>query len=181
MAATDLTEHQLTSQRVFSGSFLQVNRDSVRLPDGGQSTREYICHPGAAMIVPRFDSGELLLVRQFRYAPRSEFLEFPAGKIDPGEAPLATAKRELLEETGYRAERWQHLGQCHPCIGYADEVIQIYLAEGLSESAQLQLDVDEFVEPCRIPLAVLEARVDSGGITDGKTLAGLYYLGRTAG
>ena len=174
----DFTEQPLSSERVFSGGFLQVNRDLVRLPNGDRGSREYIRHPGAAMIIPRFDNGDLLLVRQFRYAPRLEFLEFPAGKIDPGESPEITAQRELLEETGCSAERWQHLGQCHPCIGYADEVIQIYLAEGLTEHGQPQLDEDEFVEPLRMPLSALESLVDSGEITDGKTLAGLYYLSR---
>ncbi|MCG2634963.1 MAG: NUDIX hydrolase [Gammaproteobacteria bacterium] len=179
MEPKDFTERTLSSETLFSGRLLTVKRDEVELPDGSHSTREYICHPGAVVILPRFENSDLLLVRQYRYALRQEFLEFPAGKIDPGEAPEVTARRELLEETGYSAREWQHLGDCHPCIGYADEVIHIYLAEGLSGGIA-QPDEDEFLQPLRISRLAADALVGQGGITDAKTLSGLYWLNRLA-
>jgi ADP-ribose pyrophosphatase len=109
----DLTEHFVSSELVFDGALLKVRRDVVRLPDGGQATREYIRHPGAVAIVPLFDDGRVLLERQFRYPHRREFIEVPAGKLDPGEPPLDTAKRELLEETGYAAQEWIRLDDAH--------------------------------------------------------------------
>ena len=105
----DLTEHFVAGSQVFDGNLLKVYRDTVRLPDGSQGEREYIRHPGAVAIVALTEDRRLLLERQYRYPPRREFIEVPAGKIDRGEAHLATAKRELLEETGYVAEDWTRL------------------------------------------------------------------------
>ena len=96
----DLTEHFVSGGLVFDGKLLKVYRDTVRLPDGSEGSREYIRHPGAVAILALFDDGRLLLERQFRYPPRREFIEIPAGKLEPGEPHLETAKRELLEETG---------------------------------------------------------------------------------
>src|SRR5438270_405996 len=96
-----LKETRIDGKLAYEGSFLEVRRDSVRLPDGAQTYREYICHPGAVVILPLFDDGSVLLERQFRYPLSKVFIEYPAGKIDPGEDPLECAKRELQEETGY--------------------------------------------------------------------------------
>ncbi|HXJ10086.1 MAG TPA: NUDIX hydrolase, partial [Burkholderiales bacterium] len=107
---SDLTERFVSGEQVFDGTLLKVRRDRVRLPDGSEGTREYIRHPGAVAIVPLFDDGRILLERQFRYPHRREFIEVPAGKVEANEPHLATAKRELLEETGYEAKEWQRLG-----------------------------------------------------------------------
>ena len=131
-ADAHLIETRIASEDVFDGKLLHVKRDTVRLPDGETATREYIAHPGAVMIVPRLPDGKLLMERQFRYPLARVFIEFPAGKIDPGEEPSATAARELLEETGYTAERWAHIGTLHPLITYSTERIEIYIADGLS-------------------------------------------------
>lgn len=172
MPDTDLSETRLTSEPVYDGALLHVRRDTVRLPGGGESVREWVEHPGASAVVPVFADGDTLLVRQFRYAPGREFLEVPAGKLDPGEEPLATARRELAEEAGLASERWTYLGKTFPGIGYSDEVIHLWLAEDVTE-VDVTLDDDEFVVPVRLPLAEAVRRAQAGEIEDGKTCVAL--------
>ncbi len=117
---------------MFSGKLLEVRRDRIRLPDGGEATREFVVHPGAVLIVPVLPDGRLVLERQFRYPVRRVMLEFPAGKIDAGESSLATGQRELAEEAGYTAEHWKSLGTIHPEIGYSTEFIDLFEATGLT-------------------------------------------------
>ena len=158
---------------MFDGALLHVRRDRVRLPDGGEATREYVVHPGAVSIVPVLPDGRLVLERQFRYPIGRVMLEFPAGKIDPNEAPLATAQRELHEEAGYVARTWQHLGTVHPEIGYSSEAIEMYVATGLSHVGA-QLDEGEFLDVVLMTEDELLAAFDAGGVTDGKTVAALF-------
>ena len=171
-----LVETTVSSETVFQGKLLHVKRDRVQLPDGNESIREYITHPGAVVILAVQDNGRLLFERQFRYPLRRVFVELPAGKIDPGEDILATAKRELLEETGYEAGDWEHLGVMHPCIGYSDERIEIFAARQLQWAGGAQLDHGEFLE--LIDLSPEEARqaVRSGELTDAKTITALYWM-----
>ncbi|MEJ2050966.1 MAG: NUDIX hydrolase [Calditrichota bacterium] len=170
----DLTEKQLTSEKVYEGKLLHVYRDEVRLPDGRTSIREYIRHPGAAVMVPFLDNGNLIMERQFRYPLREELWELPAGKIDPGESPLESAKRELQEETGYRGETFTRVGILHPCIGYSNEVIYIYMVEGLTFHRDQQ-DKDEFVETFEIDLDDALEAVRTGRITDAKSMVGVLW------
>ena len=170
----DLTETKLESKAVFEGGFLHVRRDSVALPDGNVTEREYIVHPGAVVIIALTDSGKLVMERQYRYPLGREFLELPAGKIDPGEDPLHTARRELAEETGYTAARWRRLGVMHPVIGYSTEHIEIFLAEQLTLSSA-KLDHGEFLEVFTVALPVAMDWIRSGRITDSKTIAGLLW------
>ncbi len=170
-----LIETRMNSERMFDGSLLHINRDTVRLPDGGQATREYVVHPGAVMVIPVLDDGQLLLERQYRYPLQQVFIEFPAGKIDPGEEPLESARRELLEETGYSATEWEYLGVFHPLISYSNEVIHFYRAKGLTAGAT-KLDDEEFVEVITMTLDELKAGVLDNSITDSKTIAGLFWL-----
>ena len=174
-----LVETTVASADVFHGQLLHVRRDTVRLPDGGEAVREYIVHPGAVMILPQLPDGRLLLERQFRYPLARVFIEFPAGKIDPGEDPLTTAKRELTEETGYTAASWTHVATLHPLITYSTERIEVFLAEGLSYVGA-RLDHGEFVETFAARLEEALDWVDRGEITDVKTMLGLLLLARGA-
>jgi len=172
-----LRECEVGREEVFAGKLLRVRRDTVRLPDGKQATREFVTHPGAVVMIAELSNGKLLFERQFRYPLDRVFLELPAGKIHPGEDILLTARRELREETGYTAERWYHLGVIHPCIGYSDERIEIFFARELSHVGHA-LDDGEFLEVHEMTLeAALEA-VRDGRLTDGKSVAGLLWAER---
>jgi ADP-ribose pyrophosphatase len=175
MKNTDLSETEIASETVYQGKLLRVKCDTVSLHDGKRATREYVEHNGAVMIIPVLDSGELVMERQYRYVLRRHCLEFPAGKIDPGEEPLATGRRELLEETGYVAGEWIYLATIHPTVAYSTERILIYLARGLSHRGR-NLDEGEFLEVLKLPLAALIERVRTGEITDVKTVIGVFWL-----
>ena len=175
MKKRDLTERRLASRSVFRGRLLDVREDRVALPDGKPSVREYIVHPGAVVIMPLLENGDVLLERQYRYPLQRDFFEFPAGKIDPGEEPLACARRELLEETGYQAGEWRYITTIYPCIGYSDEQLLYYLATDLSFRGE-QPDDDEFLEIFRLPLEKALGQVRSGEICEAKTVTGLFWL-----
>jgi len=172
-----LRESGVTREEVFAGKLLHVRRDTVRLPDGKQATREFVVHPGAVVMIAELPNGKLLFERQFRYPLDRVFLELPAGKIHPGEDILLTARRELQEETGYVAESWHYLGVIHPCIGYSDERIEIFFARGLSHVGHA-LDDGEFLEVHEIDLAEALEAVRDGRLTDGKSVAGLLWAER---
>jgi ADP-ribose pyrophosphatase len=172
---SDLTEHFVAGGLVFDGKLLKVYRDTVRLPDGTHGTREYIRHPGAVAMVALFDDGTVLLERQYRYPGRREFIEIPAGKLEPGEPHLETAQRELLEETGYVAAEWTRLGVIHTSIGYSDETIELFLARKLTKK-EANLDAGEFLEVLRIPFGEAIAMIRDGRITDSKSVVGLLRI-----
>lgn len=176
-ADTHLTETKVDSERVFDGKLLKVRRDTVRLPDGSLATREFVVHPGAALVVPVLPDGRLIAVRQFRYPVGEVFLEFPAGKIDPPETALATARRELTEETGYTAATFTPLGRIHSVVGYSDEAIDLFVAEGLT-FVGAQPDVGEFLEILTIGVDAMLSKLDQGEITDAKTIAALLLFVR---
>lgn len=171
----DLKETRLDTTLVYEGDFIRVHKDSVQLPDGTASSREYIAHPGAVAVLALLDNGNLVLERQFRYAPQREFIELPAGKIDAGEDILHTAQRELLEETGYVACEWTHLATAWPCIGYADERMEYFLARGLIQQEQ-KLDSGEFLEVFELSLAEAIEWIRIGKINESKTIVGLFWL-----
>jgi ADP-ribose pyrophosphatase len=176
---SDFTETTLDSKTVFRGVLLNVVADTVGLPNGNTSIREYIHHPGASTIIAFLDERTILFERQFRYPLRRHFVELPAGKIDAGEDPLVTAQRELEEECGYQAAEWKHLATLHPCIGYADEHIELYLARGLRHVGHA-LDDDEFLEV--FPLTIEEALcwVREGRITEAKAITGILWAEKIA-
>jgi ADP-ribose pyrophosphatase len=172
-----LRETLVSTELVLDGFFLKVSRDQVCLPDGAITTREFIRHPGAVMIIPLLDDGSLLMERQYRYPMAQVMLEFPAGKIDAGELPLLCAMRELREETGYSAAEWAHAGVLNNAIAYSDEGIEIFFARGLSAGAS-QLDAGEFLDLVVHTAAELDAMAANGMVTDAKTLIGLLWLSR---
>jgi ADP-ribose pyrophosphatase len=170
----DLTEQTLESVTVYQGRLLHAKLDRVRLPNGKESTREYLIHPGAAVILPMFDNGDILLERQHRYPLRRDFLELPAGKFDPDETELACAQRELREETGYVAEEWRYINTQYPCIGYSNERLVFFLARGLKHEGD-DLDHDEFLEIIRLPFVEALEMVRDGRIDEAKTVMGLLW------
>ncbi|MDR2129409.1 MAG: NUDIX hydrolase [Burkholderiaceae bacterium] len=178
-----LKEYRTGGRQVFDGRLLKVWQDQVRLPNGAQAVREYVRHPGAAMIVPLLDVGaaadddgcRLIVERQYRYPLDAVVLEFPAGKLDPGESTLFCAQRELREETGFSAARWARAGVLHPLVAYSTECIDIWFAQGLSAGGQ-QLDEAEFLEVTQITARQLFEACRNGQITDAKTLVGAFWL-----
>jgi ADP-ribose pyrophosphatase len=174
---SDFTETTRSSKQVYHGKMLTVLEDIVVLANGREAQREYVLHPGAVIVIAQLDNGEVVLERQFRYALRRHMIELPAGKIEHGEQPLATARRELLEETGYEAAHWEHLATVHPSVGYADEQIEFYRARGLT-LRERQLDDGEFLDVFTLPLAEALSWIDRGEISDVKTIAGLFWLER---
>ena len=172
-----LTETMVTSDPVFDGVLLHVRRDTVRLPDGSLAQREFVVHPGAALVVPVLPGGELVAVRQFRYPVGEVFLEFPAGKVDSAETALTTARRELTEEAGYEAKRFTPLGRVHSVVGYSDEVIDFFVAEELT-FVGARPDVGEFLETVTLSVEAMLDALDRGEITDAKTVAALLLYAR---
>ncbi|MFC0135396.1 ADP-ribose pyrophosphatase [Massilia eurypsychrophila] len=172
---THLKETRLDGKLAYDGGFLKVTRDRIALPDGAETHREFIRHPGAVVILPLFEDGSVLLERQFRYPLDRVFIEYPAGKIDPGEDPLACAKRELQEETGYTATDWHFLCTIHNAIAYSDEHLDLYLARNLT-AGEAQLDDGEFLETFRASVPEMLEKVKSGEVTDVKTVIGTFWL-----
>ncbi|NDA71012.1 MAG: NUDIX hydrolase [Betaproteobacteria bacterium] len=172
-----LVERCESSQEVFRGHFFAVSRDRVRQSDGSIHTREFIRHPGAAAIVPINDEGKVLIERQFRYAPQAVFTEFPAGKRDPGEATIETAERELAEEAGQQAREWAFLTRIYPAIGFADEVMDIWLCKGLSPVAQ-RLDEGERLQLHWVDLSSLLQALLCHQLADVKTQIACLWLCR---
>ena len=170
-----LTETRVASQELLRGHFLHAMRDTVRLPDGKEATREYVIHPGAVMVVAELPDGRLVLERQFRYPVQSVMVEFPAGKLDPGEDSLVCAQRELLEETGYTARQWARAGVLHPVISYSTEFIDIWFARELT-AGERQLDAGEFLDVFSASADELLQWCRDGRITDAKTLTGVLWL-----
>jgi ADP-ribose pyrophosphatase len=178
MSDDHLIEHRVHQEEILRGRFLHALRDTVRLPNQNLSTREYVVHPGAVMVIPMLDTPEglrLVMERQFRYPVGQVMTEFPAGKLDPGEDPWLCAQRELQEETGYTARQWARAGVLHPVIAYSTEVIEIWFAKDLT-LGERQLDTDEFLDVFTASPEELMAACQQGRLTDAKTLTGLLWL-----
>lgn len=170
---SSLHERKLHSEQLLDGLLLKVHRDEVELPDGNRSKREWIDHPGAAAVVPLFEDGTTVLVRQFRYAAGRTFLEVPAGKLDhAGESLEEVGRRELEEEAGLKAETLHRIGATYPAIGYSNEVIHLFLGEDLTRTAPDRED-HEFMEVVTMGFAEAVQKVRGGEIQDAKSVAAL--------
>lgn len=176
-----LIETTVASEELVRGRLLHVVRDTVRLPDGGTATREYVKHPGAVMVLPLLDDGRIVLERQYRHPLKQVIIEFPAGKLDAGETTRACAGRELLEETGYTAREWAYACTLHPVVAYSDEFIEVWFARGLALQ-ECSLDDEEFLEVITATPDEFFGWVRQGRVTDAKTLiAGLWLQNVLAG
>lgn len=174
---SDLIESCVDSEPVFTGRLLHVYRDRVTLPDGSEGVREWINHPGAVVIVAELPDGRFLMEYQYRYPVGETMLEFPAGKLAPQEDPLLCAQRELLEETGYESEAWEYVGKMHPCIGYSNEIIHIYLARGLQPAAGgARLDEGEFLEVAAMSASEIQEAIANERLTDAKTITAWHRV-----
>jgi ADP-ribose pyrophosphatase len=171
----ELNETFVTSEQLLKGKFLEVKRDTVRLPDDTHATREYVVHPGAVVVIPLLDDGQVVLERQFRYPVGQVMIELPAGKLDPQEDPLLCGLRELYEETGYTASQWAYAGKMHLAIAYSTEIIHIYFARGLT-AGERQLDAGEFLDVFTVPTQQLLDWCADGTITDAKTMTCAVHL-----
>ena len=169
----DLIEKKPSSEAIFDGVLLHVKRDTVKLPNGKEATREWIKHPGASSVIPLLPDGRIILVRQYRYPIDAVTLEVPAGKLDaPDEDPLVCAERELSEETGYTAE---HITKLTTIVGFSNEKIHLYAAEGLTPGKQ-HTDEDEFINVVKVPLAEAVAMATDGRIVDAKSVISILML-----
>lgn len=174
----NLEEKTLSQEYIFKGRIINMRVDEALLPDGSTAGREVVEHPGGVAVAALTDEGEILMVRQFRYPYGEVIPEIPAGKLEKGEDPFESGKRELREETGATAEKYRGLGKFYPTPGYCGEIIHLYLAEGLTFGEQ-DLDDDEFLSAERVPFAKAVEMVMSGEIRDGKTQAAvlkMYYM-----
>lgn len=173
-----LEERTVDTSVVYEGAFLRIRKDRAALPDGSIHGREWVMHPGAAAMLALGDDGRVLIVRQYRYAMRQVYVELPAGKIDAGENALQTAKRELLEETGYVAREWAHLTQIHPAIGFSNELLDIYVARGLELRDKARPDAGELLEVDWVSVGWLVDELRAGRLPDVKTHIAVMHLQR---
>ena len=176
-----LREVRTASEEIFDGIILHVQRDTVQLPSGSPAIREVIRHIGAVCVIPVLENGDVIMERQYRYPLDRVILEIPAGKLDaPDEDRLSAIQRELREETGYTADEWTELGDFHPAPAYSDEYITMYMARGLHRGQQ-DLDEDEFLDVCTVPLKDLVEDVMAGKISDAKTQVAVLKAARMLG
>ena len=172
------TPGKVSSTRAYHGRIISLDVDEVRFPDGSMGSLEMIRHPGASAVVPLLDpesdDPQVLLIRQYRYAADGYLYEIPAGRLDPGESPEECAHRELAEETGYRAERVEHLFTMFTTPGFTDEKIHLFLATGLT-AGESQREADEFLELVPTKLSRALSMVEQGEIQDAKTALALLY------
>lgn len=170
-------ERTLTSQPIFKGKIISLQVDEVELPDGNTSKREIIKHPGAVAVIAVTDEGKIIMVEQYRKAMERSLVEIPAGKLEPGEDPAASAARELEEETGYGCAEMEHLTSFYTSPGFADEIVHMYVAHGLQKIEQpAETDDDEFVELMELTLEEAIQYESEGRIKDAKTAYAVQYL-----
>ncbi|NGP43640.1 NUDIX hydrolase [Bacillaceae bacterium SIJ1] len=171
-----MVEETVQKETLYRGKVIDLELHDVTLPDGNDAKREIVRHPGAVGIITIDNDGRIILVKQYRKALGKVIYEIPAGKKEPGEDSLTTAKRELEEETGYQAEQWKEVTSFYTSPGFADEIIELYEARDIQESHQLSLDEDEFIEVIAVTLEEAKALLHQQLIHDAKTAYALLYL-----
>jgi ADP-ribose pyrophosphatase len=173
----DYYEKTIGTEPIYKGSIIDVERLTIELPNGKHATRDIVRNPGASVVVPINSDGRIILVEQFRKPNEKVFIELPAGKLDKGEAPELCAARELREETGYTAQTLKKIMTLHPAPAFADEVLHVYLATGLTQGDS-QPDEDEFISAKAYELDEVLAMIEQGIITDAKTVSGILMAAR---
>lgn len=169
-------EKLVSSERIYDGAILNMRRDTVTVKNGKTATRDIVEHNGAVAMVVLTDGNEIILERQYRHAMRDVMLEIPAGKIDKGETdPVAAARRELREETGYAAESIRYIGKIFPSVAYSEEGLYLYLCTGLTEG-ETEMDEDEDIEIVRIPFDEACRMAEDGKIGDSKSVCGILMV-----
>ncbi len=170
-------EKTISSEEIFSGKIVRLQVDRVQLPDGKESKREIIKHPGAVAVIAVTDDGKLVMVEQYRKALEKSIIEIPAGKLEPGEDPAYTARRELEEETGYECRSLKPIISFYTSPGFADELVHLFLAEGLTKKEDAApCDEDEFVEVMLVDLEEAERYIQEQRIADAKTAYAVQYM-----
>lgn len=169
----DLRETRISGEPIYNGAFVTIAKDTVRLPNGNESSRVVIRHPGAACVLAVTDEDEVVFVRQWRYATDQALLELPAGKLDAGEDPAVCALRELAEETPYAAERVELMSVFYTAPGFCDEKMYVYRAYNVSKTSTLQPDADELVETVLMSREEVKSALKNNEIQDAKTLVAL--------
>lgn len=172
-----MIEKTIDSKVIFNGKFINLQVDTVKLPDGKESGREVVIHPGAAVVAALTEQDEILLIRQFRYPVGEVLWELPAGKLEKNEEPLECAKRELAEETGYGAREWRYISDFFTTPGFSNEVLYLYLASGLYPEKR-EADSEEFIELHKVPYSKAVSMISSGEIKDAKTIIGILLIGQ---
>lgn len=177
----DLNEKTIAKEKIFNGRIIDLYVEDVELPNGKVSKREIIKHPGAVAVIAVTNENKIVMVRQYRKALEKAIVEIPAGKLEPGEEPLTTAKRELEEETGYECEEMKLLLSFYTSPGFADELVYLYVASGLTKKTEQQdLDEDEFVEIVEVSLEEAQKMIETQEIHDAKTAYAVLYLAMNA-
>ncbi|TFB23907.1 NUDIX hydrolase [Filobacillus milosensis] len=170
-------EKTIKSESIYEGKIIDLKIDEVKLPNGKTSKRELIDHPGAVGVIPVTDDGKVVMVEQYRKALEKSIIEIPAGKLEPGEQPEVTAERELEEETGYKADSLDFVVSYYTSPGFANEIIHIYEARGLTKVEDaLEGDDDEFVELMEVTIDEAIDLIKEQRIHDAKTIHAIYYL-----
>jgi ADP-ribose pyrophosphatase len=170
-----MQEKTLNSKKIFSGRILNLKHLTVKLPDGNKAKREIIYHPGASAIIPILPGNKVIFVKQYRKAAEKILLEIPAGTLDKNEPPIKCARRELIEETGYKAKHIKKILQFYTAPGYTSEIIHIFLAKGLSQIGK-NTEPDEFLKTVILTKKEIQKLYKEGKIVDSKTLIGLSAL-----
>ena len=168
----DLTEKTLSSRKIFDGHVVKLRVDTVELPDGTESEREIIEHPGGVCVLAVDNENNVLMVKQYRKGAEEVLLEVPAGKLDKNEDIEICGRRELEEEVGRVAEKFEYLGSCFPTVGYTNEITHLYLATGLKKTGQ-RLDYDEFLNVYKMPIKEVVGKIMNNEISDAKTVMGI--------
>lgn len=167
----DFTEKTVSTRKVFEGRIFDIKVDDIELPDGRKAEREILIHHGGVVILPITPDGEIILVKQYRYAVERTLLELPAGKLEKGEDPREAAMRELEEETGCRANSIRDFGNLIPVGAYTTEIMHGFVCDDMIDTKEQKLDEDEFIEIVRLPIEKVRDMIMSGEIQDGKTVA----------